>query len=333
MKVATRIDSKRLLGICIPTYNRPESLGLYLRVLIPQVKRYGYPVYISDNSTDTRTEALVRRLSKSYRNLRYHKNKKNVGMGRNMKLVLEMADTVYVWMTSDDDMLAGDAVDAVRNELLKGYDFVQVNAEVYDSALRKRMTLPVVKDKEDRDFKPGEQNQFLLHCKNYETYMGGMVIRRSLIMNRLKKANMADRVNQFYVHAYVYLRGIVNAKGRYLARPLIKIRGNAPTYSDSMMDIEYVYYPRLISGLPRAYSRETVEAVLRRPITGMLLSVMYTRKLGRHGFGYYYSRIKNSPGVSSIRKALILALVILPPQVLEACAALYSRLTKLIASA
>ena len=330
MKTARVIDSKKLLGVCIPTYNRRNMLAQYLKVLIPQVRRYGYPIYISDNSSNADTSALVRKLSKVYRNIHYHRNGRNVGMGGNMRLAIKMADTEYVWMTSDDDMVMYDAIEVVRRAILEGNDFVQVNAVGYDGKLEKQTAPQVVKETEDREFTPGEHNQFLLHSKNYETYGGGIIIRKSLIIGYLDSADMNDKVNEFYINAAAYLRGIINARGKYIAKPLIKIRSGNPSYSDEMMDIEYVYHPRLLCELPKAYSRKTVDEVLKRTFIGMLIPIMHTREKNRHPFGYYYNYIKNSPGVSGFQKAALAAFLIMPPQVLQACAVLYSKFLRLV---
>ena len=40
-----------LLGIYIPTRNRPIELMESLSSIIPQIRRYSFPIYISDNST------------------------------------------------------------------------------------------------------------------------------------------------------------------------------------------------------------------------------------------------------------------------------------------
>lgn len=53
-----------LLGIYIPTYNRKKELEVCLASFIPQLKPYGFPIFIADNNSTDGTKELIKKLNK-----------------------------------------------------------------------------------------------------------------------------------------------------------------------------------------------------------------------------------------------------------------------------
>ena len=68
-----------LLGIYIPTKDRPNYLTETLESFIKQVKPYGYTIFISDQSTKLapQTKRIVIQEQKKYRNIKYKHFKAN----------------------------------------------------------------------------------------------------------------------------------------------------------------------------------------------------------------------------------------------------------------
>ena len=78
-----------LLSICIPTYNRPESLLNCLNSLAKQ-KNKDFEVCISDNCSKKNIKNLIKPFGKKLK-IVYNRNKKNLGFALNVLKVSSMA--------------------------------------------------------------------------------------------------------------------------------------------------------------------------------------------------------------------------------------------------
>ena len=122
---------RNLLGIYILTWNRAEKLRHLLETLIKQVSPYGFPVYVSDNFSKDDTDEVVKAFQKKYKGIVYYKSRKPIGQAETLKRIFRAGKTEYAWLFSDDDELRKGAIDAVVKELMKNYDFLQINTQRY----------------------------------------------------------------------------------------------------------------------------------------------------------------------------------------------------------
>jgi len=97
------------LTIAIPTYNRAHLLKETLAVLLPQLQA-DVEVLVCDNHSADGTTAY---LESKHPEIRVVRQEKNLGLDGNLLSCLEHARGKYVWLLSDDDFPASDAVDAV----------------------------------------------------------------------------------------------------------------------------------------------------------------------------------------------------------------------------
>jgi glycosyltransferase involved in cell wall biosynthesis len=132
----------RLLGFCIPTYNRRDSLKVTLKSLLSQIKSYEIPIYISDNASEDGTEDMVKGIQREYPFIFYKKQEFNKGIDINMLDVVKMADTKYAWWLGDDDVILDDTVIEVLNLLEQNdkYDLVLLNGKILNGNLTLRDT-------------------------------------------------------------------------------------------------------------------------------------------------------------------------------------------------
>ena len=97
-----------LLSICIPTYNRPESLINCLNSIVKQGNK-NLEICISDNCSKINIKKLIQPFKKRL-NIQFNKNKKNLGFALNLLKVSEMAKGDFIWFLGDDDLLMPDAI-------------------------------------------------------------------------------------------------------------------------------------------------------------------------------------------------------------------------------
>ena len=97
-----------LLSICIPTYNRPESLLNCLNSLVLQGRK-NFEVCISDNCSKTNIYQLIKPYKKKL-NIRFNKNRKNLGFALNVLKVSSMAKGDFILFVGDDYLLVTNAI-------------------------------------------------------------------------------------------------------------------------------------------------------------------------------------------------------------------------------
>jgi glycosyltransferase involved in cell wall biosynthesis len=116
---------KPLLSICIPTYNRAETLRLMLQSIIPQVNevRDAVELIVSDNCSTDHTPEVVQ-WAMQFGAFRCHRNKTNIGATRNILLLSnELAEGEFCWILGDDDMI-------IQGKLPKIIESIKNNAEM-----------------------------------------------------------------------------------------------------------------------------------------------------------------------------------------------------------
>lgn len=99
-------DSKPLVTVGIPTYNRPEGLRRTLECMTRQTYT-NLEIIVSDNSASNKEpELVVRELMQRDPRIQYFKQDRNKGYLNNYNFVLEKASGKYFMWAADDDKWA-----------------------------------------------------------------------------------------------------------------------------------------------------------------------------------------------------------------------------------
>ena len=98
------------VAICIPTYNRADSLENCLNSIAIASKHYigRFEVCVSDNGSSDRTSDVIENAKKFF-DINHHKNDTNLGITRNFLKVVSMAKSEFIWLIGDDDLLLPDS--------------------------------------------------------------------------------------------------------------------------------------------------------------------------------------------------------------------------------
>jgi glycosyltransferase involved in cell wall biosynthesis len=101
-----------MVSICIPTYNRLDLLKLALDSCFSQTFS-NYEIVITDNSDNEETRRYVESLNRP--NIRYFKNKKNIGPVENFALSVSLGAGIFIKPLMDDDVLMPTALEEMVN--------------------------------------------------------------------------------------------------------------------------------------------------------------------------------------------------------------------------
>jgi len=98
----------KLLTILIPTYNREKYLKANLNYIINEIKNNklekNIKIIVGDNNSQDKTVTILNKLKTQFNFLDFYKNKKNVGVAKNIiKLIRKKIKTKYIMVLGDDD--------------------------------------------------------------------------------------------------------------------------------------------------------------------------------------------------------------------------------------
>ena len=120
-----------LLSICIPNFNRANCLDNCLNSIVISKKNSNlkFEVCISDNNSSDNIENVINSY-KSKLNINFKKNKRNVGLGKNILNVVSMAKGEFVWILGNDDLIVPKALKSLEKLFSKKneVDFYFVNS-------------------------------------------------------------------------------------------------------------------------------------------------------------------------------------------------------------
>lgn len=248
------------LAICIPTYNRAKKLDACVRSLIPQLERYGIPIYISDNASTDETELIAAGLKDVYPFLFYSRNESNLGADRNFQLVLGYPDTEYSWLLSDDDLILEKGIDAVM-ALLDGSpcDLLVVNAIQGHSGdplapIRIRTTLPSVYT---------DRNMALTDLGWHTTWISCLVLSK-----RIAKNGDFDRyIGTHFVHFGTIFDALARNEivVKWVQTPLVCFaEGAVAGYSESnICELFAKHWAKIVLSLPEGYPLSSKKACIK----------------------------------------------------------------------
>lgn len=229
------------LSICIATLNRAAFLGETLESIAAQASE-SIELVILDGGSKDATPTIIETYGRRFSRFKYIRQEFPGGVDQDFNRAVEEASGDYCWLMSDDDLLKPGAIQEVLKRLLLDPDLVVVNAEVRDPnlfhLLRERM-MPL---KEDLLLGPESRAELFAAAADYLSFIGGVVIRRSLWNSR-------DRQRYFgtlFVHVGVIFQAPLPAKAILLADPLISIRYGNALWSAKSFEIWMFKWPALI---------------------------------------------------------------------------------------
>ena len=106
-----------LVSVLIPTYNRPD----YFEEAIKSVLKQTYPnieILIGDDSTDDRTETLIRTKYMNYSNISYIQNPSTLGQFENSINLINKANGTFINFLMDDDLFFSKKIEKMMHYFL-----------------------------------------------------------------------------------------------------------------------------------------------------------------------------------------------------------------------
>ena len=306
------------LGIYIPTYNRPEKLEECLRSMIPQLKKYGFPVFISDNSRGDETEILIKQLKEEYADIYYKKNDSGLGntYAANLVSLLSMVNTGFVWLFGDDDLIKEGAIDRIAGEI-SDYDFLQINSEVWNNDFSKMLIKRKINIQNDIVYEKGEHERVLANAtEGYAGFMGSIITRGDYLKEELMRIKNVDLSGKDYLHMTLFFESIVGKRGKFIAEPLIKYR-NLSNLGGKEFELWMSSFPKALDELRPTYSDSVLKHVGTLPIYSMVGITCVNKIQNPNKVSIYKELISKNSAMSIVEKSFLSILIRIPDPLIK----------------
>lgn len=190
---------KKLLSICIPTFNREELLNQSLKILQSEIKNLEnyVDVYVADNHSSDNTVEVVQSYNESGFKINFTKHEKNIGTELNFLSLYKKVNTKYFWLLSDDDFLLPNSLKNIIEVLLsKDLGVVYVNQNWYDSTIPSINAIPLA----TIEYK--DPVEFIKKINYWVTFISGNIINKSIIEDKvdasLYNGTMLNYLNWYF---------------------------------------------------------------------------------------------------------------------------------------
>jgi abequosyltransferase len=268
--------AKKALSICIATYNRAQFIGATLESILPQLTD-DVEVLVVDGASPDNTEEVVRRYCDQCSQLKYIRLANKGGVDQDFDRAVGLAEGEFCWLFSDDDILKPGAIPAVLDAIREDYNLVVVNSEIRNVDLTELLAerkWPMMTDRVYED-NPSDKDRFLAEVGDYLTFIGGVVIRRSVWLSR----DRAKYYNTRFIHVGVIFQSMLPGKMLVIATPWIVIRLGNAEWASLGFDIWMFKWPELIWSFTH-FSEDSKRAVCRPLPWQRLHTLIYYRALG-----------------------------------------------------
>ena len=231
-----------LLSICIPNFNRSKSLNNCLNSICIAKKNsnIAFEVCISDNCSTDNVEEIVQ-VYKKHLNVKFKKNHKNLGLGKNILSAVSMAQGEFVWILGNDDLIVSQSLNKLASLINenKNLDFFFINSfhlsskYVFNSSQPfNTYKLPANMDKVSKIKKSYQLNFFdLIDPKISFDFLMGIflsVFRRKnwkenlnvINIEDINKKNMYSTFDNTCPHVKIFSKAFSKSKAYFMSEPL-----------------------------------------------------------------------------------------------------------------
>ena len=265
-----------LLSICIATYNRADFIGETLDSIIPQLTDEVELLVVDGASTDN-TEEVVRSYLKKSERLRYVRLPKKGGVDRDYDTSVELAQGEMCWLFTDDDLLKPGAIAAVREAVKQGHGLIIVNAEMRNRDLSAVYQKKRIEIQADKKYASTEMEALFIDALDYLSFVGGVVIRRSIWLSRERESYFGTD----FLHVGVIFQKPLTESAMIIAEPYITIRyGNAQWLSRNF-EIWMFNWPKLVWSFKHISPEAMLEVSYKEPWRKFRVLV-YQRSIGNY---------------------------------------------------
>ena len=310
------------ISICVPTYNRFSQLEETITNISHLSKRYNFinEILVLDNNENSKATDIVLSISKKFEKIKYIKNEKNIGPEQNFKKCILNAESQYVWMIADDDLLFKNSFDIVSKRMKEKFDCLLINWSLYDNDINdliKDSILP-------KNIKFHSNKNFILeNFSSKLSFISSIIFKKDLFDNQT--IEVFDKLIPYQLSFLIFIYHIARNDDKdfiYEKAPLIKQRGDNDPFLGNNVENFYKVFSEGISLFHKEliemkYNKNSINRSLRVSFKTFIFKDLLSRKISKDHFHYAYnSALKNYGHLFELR-IIILLISITPKPILR----------------
>jgi glycosyltransferase involved in cell wall biosynthesis len=311
-----------LLSICIPTFNRFKHLDETLNNItnLSQSHNFVNEILIIDNNECNKASKIVSQYSQRFKKIKYIKNEKNIGPENNFKKCILRAESKYVWLIADDDLLFNNSFDIVSKKMKEEFDFLLINWSVYDNDINDSINDSVL----PMNIKFSSNKNFILeNFSSKLSFISSTIFKKDLFDNQAIK--LFDKFIPHQLSFLIFIYHIVRNDDKdfiYEEAPLIKQRGDNDPFLGNNVENFYRVFSDGISLFHKElilmkYNQKSINRSLRESFKTFIFKDLLSRKINRDDFHFAHnSALKNYGHLFELR-IIILLISIIPSSLLN----------------
>ena len=199
-----------------------------------------------DGASTDNTGEVVRGFQGRWPRINYLRLPEKGGVDRDYDRAVTLATGDYCWLMSDDDLLRPGAVTAVLDACSRGFSLVVVNSEVRSADLSAVIVPRLIARPADRAYGPDQMSDLLADTASYMSFIGCVVIRRALWLEREREQYCGTE----FIHVGVIFQSALPGGALALAEPGISIRAGNASWTGRYFEIWCFKWPGLIWSFP-----------------------------------------------------------------------------------
>lgn len=263
---------RKLLSICIPTFNRKDYLDRLLANIEKQLDTYRLhdkvEVLVSDNCSEDATMSVVEKYNSF---VKYQRNEVNIGPDANFLSLFGLAQGEYIWLPGDDDEFRTDTVNFIVKEIERThFDFLYL-----------RTAGPVAEDAQ-RQSQQLSNIELLKKVNIFTTFMTSQVIRADLIKEQVEAARV--HLGSFMAYYKIFLEALWRSKKCYISH------GKEISANDDNTG-NYLFYKvwgqsvfDVLTASPFGTNSQLISLMKVRMFFSLLLPITFKLRQGNKGF-------------------------------------------------
>ena len=303
------------LSICIATYNRGQFIGETLDSILGQIVSDVELVIVDGASPDNTPEVMAQYISR-YPEIRYFREQENSGVDADYDKAVGYARGEYCWLMTDDDLLCPKAIFSVLESINGAFDLVVVNSEIRNIDFSKVLKTRFLQFTRDREYEVKDGEIFFSDVANYLSFIGGVIIKRNLWMER----NRSSYYGTLFIHVGVIFQHPPINRVKVIADPLIIIRYGNAMWTSRRFEIWMFKWPQLIWSFPDFSDQSKSVACCKEPWRQIKKLILY-RAIGGYSLSEYnHFMAGRTKGLS---RAVYMAIAMLPATIANFFASLY----------
>ena len=304
------------LSICIATFNRHQFIAATLDTIVKQM-RHDVELIVVDGASTDNTSDIMTVYSDTYKNVFYYKELENSGIDRDYDKAVDYARGEYCWLMTDDDLLCEGAVSRVLENLNGIVNLVVVNAKVMNASLTSTLDSNILKMQEDMIYTANEVKEMFIDLANYLSFIGCVVIKRSVWKARNRNAYYGS----LFIHVGVIFQDppVVNVKA--IAAQMIIIRWGNAMWSARAFEIWMFKWPKLIWSFD-SFSEQSRLIVSRLEPWRSPTHLAFQRAVGGYSIVEYNRHLKSYP--RKLSRVIPYLIALFPSNLMNVIATLYA---------